>query len=108
MCLCTFEDLVVLSTHDLILDGSTGKDPPAAQETQEAQVQSLSQEDPLAKKMATAPVSFPENPMDRRAWWATVQKGCRVRPSEQLNTHTCRGSEHMARLPRFLQLNLSQ
>ena len=46
------------------------KNPPAMQETR---VQSLGQEDPLEKGMAT-PLqhSCLENPMDRGAWWATV------------------------------------
>jgi len=40
----------------------------AVQETQETQVQSLGQEDPLEKKMATCL----ENPIDREAWCAAV------------------------------------
>ena len=40
------------------------------QETQETWVQSLGQEDPL-EEMATQ-YSCLENPMDGRAWWATV------------------------------------
>ena len=40
----------------------------------------MGQEDPLEKGMAThstilfhySPGFYPENPMDRRAWWATV------------------------------------
>ena len=35
----------------------------------ETRVQSLGQEDPLEKEMATH--SSMENPMDGRAWWAT-------------------------------------
>ena len=35
------------------------KNPPAMQETQEMQVQSLGQEDPLEKEMATSPVFLP-------------------------------------------------
>ena len=43
--------------------------------TQETQVQSLGQEDPLEKKMATHfQYSCLENPMDKGAWWATVHK----------------------------------
>ena len=42
---------------------------PAMQETQ---VQSLGQEDPLEKDMATHSSSCLEKPMDRGAWWATV------------------------------------
>ena len=40
---------------------------------QETQVQSLGQEDPLEKEMATHSSIFAwGNPMDRGAWWATV------------------------------------
>ena len=42
------------------------------QETQETQVQSLGQEDPLEKAMATHVQSCLETPVDRGAWWATV------------------------------------
>ena len=38
------------------------------------QVQSLGQEDPLEKEMATHSSILPwKIPMDREAWWATVQ-----------------------------------
>ena len=47
------------------------KNPPAMQETQ---VQSLGQEDPLEKGMAT-----PSNPMDRGVWRATLHGVPRVR-----------------------------
>ena len=40
---------------------------------QETWVQSLGQEDPLEKRMATHQYSCLENPMDRGAWWAIVQ-----------------------------------
>ena len=40
---------------------------------QEIQVQSLGQEDPLEKEMATrSSILSWENPMERGAWWATV------------------------------------
>ena len=40
---------------------------------QEMQIQSLGQEDPLEKEMATqSSILAWKNPMDRRAWWATV------------------------------------
>ena len=46
------------------------KNLPAMQETQ---VQSLGQEDPLEKEMATHSSIFAwGNPMDRGAWWATA------------------------------------
>ena len=46
------------------------KRPPAMQEVQ---VQSLDQEDPLQKGMAIhSSILAWKNPMDRRAWWATV------------------------------------
>ena len=47
------------------------KNPPAMQETQETQVQSLGWEDPLEEEMATQ-YSCLENPMDGGAWQATV------------------------------------
>ena len=41
--------------------------------TQEMQVRSLGQEDPLEKEMATlSSYSCLGNPMDREAWWAVV------------------------------------
>ena len=40
---------------------------------QETQVQSLSQEDPLEKGMATySSISCLKNSMDKGTWWATV------------------------------------
>ena len=47
------------------------KTPPAIQETQEMQAQSLGQEDPLEEETATP--SCLENPMDGGVWQATVQ-----------------------------------
>ena len=48
----------------------TVKNLPAMKETQ---VQSLDQEDPLEKGMAThSSISCLENSMDKGAWWATV------------------------------------
>ena len=42
---------------------------------QETQVRSLDWEDPLEKEMATLlQYSCLENPMNRRAWWATVRR----------------------------------
>ena len=46
------------------------KNSPAMQETQEMQVQSLGQEDPLEKEMQPTPVFCLKNPMDRGAWRA--------------------------------------
>ena len=47
---------------------------PAMQETEETRVQSLGWENPLEEGMAThSSYSCLENPMDRGAWWATVQ-----------------------------------
>ena len=56
------------------------------QETQETQVQSLGQEDPLEEKMATHSFSCLENPMDRGAWRATVRGAAESRI--QLSVHT--------------------
>ena len=50
------------------------KNPPAMQETQETQVQSLGQEDPLEKGMATHSSSCLENPMDRGACRTIVHR----------------------------------
>ena len=49
--------------------GSVVKNLPAMQETW---VQSLGQDNPLEKGMATHSSILLENPMDRGAWWATV------------------------------------
>ena len=50
------------------------KNPPAMQETQETRVQSLGQEDPLEKEMAT----HSSNLTDRGAWQGIVQGSQRV------------------------------
>ena len=43
------------------------------QETQDTQLQSLDQEDPLEKEMAThSSILAWKNPMDGGGWWATV------------------------------------
>ena len=45
---------------------------------QEMQVRSLGREDPLEKEMAThSSILDLGNPMDRGAWWATVQGSCK-------------------------------
>ena len=51
------------------------KNPPAIQKTQETWVQSLGQEDPLEKGNGN-PLQYSclQNPMDRGAWRATVQR----------------------------------
>ena len=48
------------------------KNPPAMQEPQETQVQSMGQEDPLEEEMATCSSTCLETPVDRGAWWVTV------------------------------------
>ena len=51
------------------------KNPPAMQETQEMWIQSLGQEDPLEEEVVTHfSILAWENPMDSRAWQATVQR----------------------------------
>ena len=42
------------------------------QDTQMSWVWSLGQEDPLEEEMTTHSYSYLENPMDRRAWKATI------------------------------------
>ena len=48
------------------------KNPPAVQESQETWVQSLGQEDPLEKEMATQ-YSCLKTPTDRGVWQAPIQ-----------------------------------
>ena len=52
---------------------------------QETYVQSWGQEDPLEKGIATH-TSILENPMDRGAWWATVQEVTESDATERLST----------------------
>ena len=57
------------------------KNPPAVEESQETQVQSLGQEDPLEEGTGNPfQYYYLENPMGRGAWWATVN---RVKKSDQ-------------------------
>ena len=59
------------------------------QETQETQVPSLDQEDPLEEEMAThSSILAWKNPKDRGAWWATVHGVTKSQMTEQLNTTT--------------------
>ena len=54
--------------------GSLVKNPPASAGDKETWVQSLGQEDPLEKGMAThSSILAWRIPMDRGAWWATVR-----------------------------------
>ena len=51
------------------------KNLPTMQKTQAMWVQSLGQEDPLEKEMAThSSIPCLKNSMDREDWWATVYK----------------------------------
>ena len=70
---------------------------------QETQVQSLDQEDPLEKGMAThSSISCLENSMDKGAWWATVHGVAWSRPqlsyqhkvSCRVTSHECEGMVH--------------
>ena len=51
------------------------KNLPEMQQAQETQVPSLRWEDPLEKEMKThSSISCLEDPMDRGAWWPTVNR----------------------------------
>ena len=65
-----------------------GENLPAIQRTQ---VWSLGREDSLKKGMAThfSILTWTEDSMDRRAWWATVHQVTWVGHGRGTNTHTC-------------------
>ena len=65
---------------------SVVKNLPAMQETQETQVWSLGWKIPWKKKWQPTPVFLPESPMDRGAWWATVQRVTELDTPKQLST----------------------
>ena len=55
--------------------GSVVKDPPAMQEKQETQVQSLSGEDPLEEEITThSNILARKNPIDRGDWKFTLHR----------------------------------
>ena len=70
--------------------GSTVKNPPAMQKTQEMQVQSLNPEDPLEEGMATHFSGLAWRiPMDRGAWQAAVHRVTKGQTRlKRLNTHS--------------------
>ena len=61
-----------LNLYKLFPNVSAGKNLAAMQETQETQVRSLDQEDPLEEEMATHTSILARKTMDRGCWWATV------------------------------------
>ena len=65
------ESRVKCEGFSAFLSDSVVKNLPAVQEPQETRVRSPGWKDPLEERMATHS-SCLENPMDRRAWWATV------------------------------------
>ena len=67
-------------------DGSVVYNPTAMQETQEMQVSSLGWEDPLEEENGS-PLHYSclKNPMDREAWWATVQRVTELDTTKQLS-----------------------
>ena len=63
-------------------NGSVVKNPPAMQETQEMQVQSLGQEDPLKEEMAThSSILAWRNPWKEEPGWLQSMESQRVRHS---------------------------
>ena len=59
------------------------------QETQETQVQSLSQEDPLKRYGNPLQYSCLKNPMDRGTWQFTVQKSRKESDMTEASEHPC-------------------
>ena len=65
--------LIISKLTENLSSGSAVKNSPSVQETQEMQLWSLGQEDPLEEEMAThSSILDRENPMDRGVWRATV------------------------------------
>ena len=65
------------------------KNLPKIQETQEIQVRSLGQEDPLEDEMAThSSISCLKNPMNRGDWQTTVQRVAESDRTERLSIST--------------------
>ena len=76
--------------HPVFPNASVVKNLPAMQEMQETLVRSLDWKDLLEKRHGN-PLQYSclENPMDRGAWWATVQRVTNIRTQlKQLNIHT--------------------
>ena len=64
--------MMYITSYGASLVDQSVKSLPAVQETQ---APSLGKEDPLAKETAThSSILAWRNPMDRRAWWATVHR----------------------------------
>ena len=70
------------------------KNLPAIQETQETQVQSLGQEDPLEREMATHPVFLPEKSHGQRSLVGYSQRSQRVGHS-QVTKHMHKSYMHI-------------
>ena len=60
---------------------------PAMQEMQEMQVQSLGQEDPLEREMATHSSILPGKSHGQRSWQAAVHRV--IKSQTQLSAHSC-------------------
>ena len=83
-----FKDILHLVLAKTFPDGSVVKNPPAIQETQEMQVQSLGQVDPLEKEMATH-----SNILAWKIPWTEESGGLQAQGSQRLghnwgHTHT--------------------
>ena len=82
------------------------KNLPAVQETQEMQVRSLGQEEPLGEEHGN-PLQYSclKNPMNRGAWRATVQRVAKVM-TELLSTHAESRSDFRRESRNTLSLDL--
>ena len=74
--------------------GSVLKNPPAMQQPQETQVQSLGQEDPLEEGMATHSSILPEESHGQRSLVGYSPQGCKELDRTEQLTHPLSGEQN--------------